>query len=89
MTLPSAVQHVAAQIALDLVTSVLSEWLVFGQSPRTTAEHVGRASLIDAALAPAGLALAIAGHAVCPRSRATTSAATRRWRSGSRPATTR
>jgi HD-GYP domain-containing protein (c-di-GMP phosphodiesterase class II) len=51
-----------AQIGIDLATSVLSEWLVFGQPARTTAEHVGRASLIDVALSPAGLALAIAGH---------------------------
>jgi hypothetical protein len=52
----------AAQIGIDLVTSALSEWLVFGQSPRTTAGHVARAGLIDAALSPAGLALAIAGR---------------------------
>jgi HD-GYP domain-containing protein (c-di-GMP phosphodiesterase class II) len=47
-----------AQIGIDLATS---EWLVFGQPARITAEHVGRASLIDVALSPAGLALAIAG----------------------------
>jgi hypothetical protein len=53
---------IAAQISIDLVTSALSEWLVFGQSPLVTGEHVLRASLIDVALSPAGLALAIAGR---------------------------
>jgi hypothetical protein len=51
-----------AQTGIDLVTSALSEWLVFGQSPLTTAGHVARAGLIDTALSPAGLALAIAGR---------------------------
>jgi HD-GYP domain-containing protein (c-di-GMP phosphodiesterase class II) len=51
-----------AQIGIDLVTSAASEWLVFGQSAITTAGHVARAGLIDAALSPAGLALAIAGR---------------------------
>jgi HD-GYP domain-containing protein (c-di-GMP phosphodiesterase class II) len=53
---------ITAQIGIDLVTSALSEWLVFGQSPLVTGEHVLRASLIDVALSPAGLALAIAGR---------------------------
>jgi HD-GYP domain-containing protein (c-di-GMP phosphodiesterase class II) len=59
---PVYVLALAAQIAIDLATSALSELLVFGQSPLTTAVHVVRASLIDAALSPAGLALAIAGR---------------------------
>jgi hypothetical protein len=52
----------AAQIAVDLASSAISEWLVFRQSALTTAVHVTRAGLIDAALSPAGLALAIAGR---------------------------
>ena len=58
---PLYVLALAAQIGIDLASSALSEWIVFGQSPLTTAEHVARAGLIDAALSPAGLALAIAG----------------------------
>jgi hypothetical protein len=58
---PVYVLALAAQIGIDLASSALSEWIVFGQSPLTTAEHVARAGLIDAALSPAGLALAIAG----------------------------
>jgi hypothetical protein len=61
---PLYVAALGAQIGLDLVTSALSEWLVFGQAPLTTAGHVARAGLIDAALSPAGLALAIAGGTV-------------------------
>jgi HD-GYP domain-containing protein (c-di-GMP phosphodiesterase class II) len=53
---------IVAQIGIDLVTSSLSEWLVFGQPPLTTSVHVVRASLIDVALSPAGIALAIAGR---------------------------
>jgi hypothetical protein len=59
---PVYVLALAAQIGLDLASSAISEWLVFRQSPLTTAGHVARAGLIDAALAPAGLALAIAGR---------------------------
>ena len=59
---PLYVLALAAQIGIDLVTSAISEWLVFGQSLVTTAGHVARAGLIDAALSPAGLALAIAGE---------------------------
>jgi HD domain len=59
---PVYVLAFAAQIGVDLATSALSEWLVFGQAPATTAGHVGRTGLIDAALSPAGLALAIAGR---------------------------
>ena len=59
---PVYVLAFAAQIGTDLVTSATSEWLVFGQAPSTTAGHVARTGLIDAALSPAGLALAIAGR---------------------------
>jgi hypothetical protein len=59
---PVYVLALAAQIGMDLASSALSEWLVFGQSALTTAGHVARAGLIDAALSPAGLALAIAGQ---------------------------
>jgi HD-GYP domain-containing protein (c-di-GMP phosphodiesterase class II) len=59
---PIYIVALSAQIAIDAVISALSEWLVFGQAPLTTAGHVARASLIDIALSPAGLALAIAGR---------------------------
>jgi hypothetical protein len=51
-----------AQIGLDFATGALGEWVVFGQSALVTAGHVARTALIDAALSPAGLALAIAGR---------------------------
>jgi hypothetical protein len=59
---PLYVLALAAQIGMDLTSSAISEWLVFRQSLLTTAGHVARAGLIDTALAPAGLALAIAGR---------------------------
>jgi hypothetical protein len=59
---PLYVLALAAQLGIDLGSSAISEWLVFRQSPLTTAGHVARAGLIDTALAPAGLALAIAGR---------------------------
>jgi hypothetical protein len=59
---PVYVLALAAQIGIDLASSAVSEWLVFRQPPLTTAGHVARAGLIDAALSPAGLALAIAGR---------------------------
>jgi hypothetical protein len=59
---PVYVAALGAQVGIDLATSAISEWLVFGQAPLTTAGHVARAGLIDAALSPAGLALAIAGR---------------------------
>jgi HD domain len=58
---PVYVLALVAQVGIDLASSAISEWLVFGQSVITTAGHVARAGLIDAALSPAGLALAIAG----------------------------
>jgi hypothetical protein len=58
---PVYVLALAAQIGIDLASSAIREWFVFGQPPLTTAGHVARAGLIDAALSPAGLALAIAG----------------------------
>jgi HD-GYP domain-containing protein (c-di-GMP phosphodiesterase class II) len=55
---PIYVAALAAQFALDYVVSALRGWFVYGVTPRAQARSIFVAYLVDATLAPIGLAIA-------------------------------
>ena len=59
---PIYLAALAAQFALDLVSTATRRWLLFGLSRRTHLREMSQVWLVDAALAPAGLLAAAAGR---------------------------
>jgi putative nucleotidyltransferase with HDIG domain len=57
---PLYVAALAAQFAFDFVTAAAREWLVLGVPPKVQLKAMGVVYLIDAGLAPVGLAVAFA-----------------------------
>jgi HD-GYP domain-containing protein (c-di-GMP phosphodiesterase class II) len=57
---PLYVAALAAQFAFDFVTAAAREWLVLGVPPKVQLKAMGIVYLIDAGLAPIGLAVAFA-----------------------------
>jgi putative nucleotidyltransferase with HDIG domain len=57
---PLYVGALAAQFAFDFATAALREWIVLGVPPKVQLKAMGAVYLIDAGLAPIGLAVAFA-----------------------------